>query len=328
MKSSTPPLERTGRSREPGHGPISAAPVLDGERESAIVTAQCRDRGTAAMTLLSLTDLVERIPNGAKIALPPDYSGCAMAAVIALTARPVRDLHIVAVPVVGFQGDILVGAGCVARIEAAGVTLGEHGLAPRFTAAIKAGEIEMWDATCPALHAGLQASEKGVPFMPLRGLIGSDLLRVRPEWKVIQNPVAESGVADPIVVLPAIKPDVTLFHAAKADRHGNVWIGVRRELMLMAHASKSTLVTVEEIVDGNLLDDPALAAGTIPSLYVSGIAIAKDGARPIGLAGLYDADHKALAAYAAAARSREGFEGWLAQAQGAARDAMPALAPA
>lgn len=271
------------------------------------------------MTPLTLAELVARIPNGAKIALAPDYSGCAMDAVLALARRPVRDLHIVAVPVVGFQGDILVGAGCVARIEAAGVTLGEHGLAPRFTAAIKAGEIEMWDATCPALHAGLQAAEKGVPFMPLRGVIGSDLLKIRPDWRVIQNPIAESGVADPIVVLPAIKPDVTLFHAAKADRAGNVWIGVRRELMLMAHAARQTLVTVEEIVEGNLLDDPAWAAGTIPSLYISGVAVVRNGSDPIGLPGVYGPNHKALAAYVAAARSADGFRRWLGEARVPAR---------
>ena len=161
-----------------------------------------------------------------------------MSAVRALMRRGVRDLHIVSVPQGGFQVDMLIGAGCVARVEAAAVTLGEYGLAPRFTAAIKAGEIEMWDATCPAIHAGLQAAEKGVPFMPLRGIVGSDLLRVRPDWKVIDNPLAESGTRDPIVILPAIRPDVTLFHALKADSQGNVWIGVQRELMTMAHASQ------------------------------------------------------------------------------------------
>ena len=182
--------------------------------------------------------LAARIPDGARIALPADYSGCAMSVVRALMRRGVRDLHIVSVPQGGFQVDMLIGAGCVARVEAAAVTLGEYGLAPRFTAAIKAGEIEMWDATCPAIHAGLQAAEKGVPFMPLRGIVGSDLLRVRPDWKVIDNPLAESGARDPIVILPAIRPDVTLFHALKADRQGNVWIGVQRELMTMAHASQ------------------------------------------------------------------------------------------
>ena len=236
--------------------------------------------------------LAARIPNGARIALPADYSGCAMSAVRELMRRGVRDLHIVSVPQGGFQVDMLIGAGCVARVEAAAVTLGEYGLAPRFTAAIKAGEIEMWDATCPAIHAGLQAAEKGVPFMPLRGIVGSDLLRVRPDWKVIDNPLAESGTRDPIVILPAIRPDVTLFHALKADSHGNVWIGVQRELMTMAHASKTTLVTVEHIEDGDFLRDPALAAGTIPALYVAAIAEAKNGAWPVGLDNAYRADAK------------------------------------
>ena len=268
---------------------------------------------TSAPPIVSVAALAARIPSAAKLVLPPDFSGCAMTAVLELMRRPVRDLHIVGAPVVGFQADQLIGAGCVARVESAAVTLSEHGLAPRFTAALKSGEIEMWDATCPAIHAGLQAAEKGVPFMPLRGLIGSDLLRVRPDWKVIDNPLAEPGMRDPIVVLPAIRPDVALFHAAKADAHGNVWIGIRRELMLMAHASKASLVTVEEIVDGNLLLDPALAPGTIPALYISALAVAPQGAAPVGLDNCYAPDRAALAAYAAAARNADGFRDWLAR---------------
>ena len=263
--------------------------------------------------ILSVEDLAARIPNGARIALPADYSGCAMSAVRALMRRGVRDLRIVSVPQGGFQVDMLIGAGCVARVEAAAVTLGEYGLAPRFTAAIKAGEIEMWDATCPAIHAGLQAAEKGVPFMPLRGIVGSDLLRVRPDWKVIDNPLAESGTRDPIVILPAIRPDVTLFHALKADRQGNVWIGVQRELMIMAHASRMTLVTVEQIEDSDFLCDPALAAGTIPALYVTAIAEEKNGAWPIGLDNAYRADAKALGDYTAAAATTDGFARWIGE---------------
>ena len=139
------------------------------------------------------------------------------------------------------------------------MSLGEFGPAPRFTAAVTSGTIRIKDATCPALHAAFQAAEKGVPFMPLRGLIGSDLLAHRPDWKVIDNPF---GNDDPIVLLPALKPDVALFHAPLADRDGNVWIGRDRELATMAHAAAKTVVTVEKLHDGNLLDDPLLAAGT------------------------------------------------------------------
>jgi glutaconate CoA-transferase subunit A len=276
---------------------------------------------TSTPDFVAIETLAARIPDGARIALPADYSGCAMAAVRALMRRGVRDLHIVSVPQGGFQVDMLIGAGCVARVEAAAVTLGEYGLAPRFTAAIKSGEIEMWDATCPAIHAGLQAAEKGVPFMPLRGIVGSDLLRVRPDWKAIDNPLAESGTRDPIVILPAIRPDVTLFHALKADSQGNVWVGVQRELVTMAHASKTTLVSVEQIEGGNFLRDPALAAGTIPALYVTAIAEAKNGAWPVGLDNAYSADAKALGEYTAAAATADGFVRWVAEKS---RDAVHA----
>ena len=149
----------------------------------------------------------------------------------------------------------------------------------------------MKDATCPALHAALQAAEKGVPFMPLRGLIGSDVLKYRADWKVIDNPF---GNDDPIVLLPAIKPDVALFHAPMADRVGNVWIGRQRELVTMAHAAEQTVVTVEKIHDGNLLDDPVLAAGTLPGFYVESVAVAERGAWPLPLPDHYAADAEHL----------------------------------
>jgi glutaconate CoA-transferase subunit A len=203
---------------------------------------------------------------------------------------------------------LLIGAGCIETLETSAVSLGEFGPAPRFTAAIKSGAIKMKDATCPALHAALQASEKGVPFMPLRGLIGSDVLKHRDDWKVIDSPFANDG---PIVLLPAIKPDVALIHAPMADRFGNVWIGRQRELATMAHAAHKTIATVEKIHDGNLLEDPMLAAGTLPGFYVETIAIAERGAWPLGLPDFYlsDADH--LAEYARMAATEEGFAEYL-----------------
>lgn len=252
----------------------------------------------------SLQDLVAVISDGDSVALAPDYSGCAMSAVREITGSGRRHLHLIGVPQMGFQADMLIGAGCVDVVETAAVTLGEFGLAPCFTRAVKAAEIEVLDATCPAIHAALQAAEKGIPFMPLRGMLGTDLLAVRKDWKLMDNPF---GNDDPIVLLPAIRPDVCLFHAAKADRHGNVWVGIRRELILAAHASRRTLVTVEEVVDGSLLEDPLLAAGTLPGLYVSAIARVERGAWPVGLAGSYEPDREQLTRYAAMAATADGF---------------------
>jgi glutaconate CoA-transferase subunit A len=260
--------------------------------------------------LASVDDLAQRVPDGASLALAPDYSGCALAVVRALIRRPARGLRLIGVPQLGLQVDLLIGAGCVLSVESAAVTLGEQGPAPRFVAAVKAGTIEVRDSTCPVLHAGLQAAEKGVPFLPLRGILGSDLVRHRPDWRVVDNPFADSA-SDPILLVPAIRPDVALFHALRADRAGNVWIGVRRELMLMAHAARTTLVTVEEITDDDLLADDGVAAGTIPALYVTAIALARRGAWPVGLRGAYPPDRAHLRRYAELAATAAGFARYL-----------------
>ena len=260
---------------------------------------------------IPLDDLAARIPDGALVALPPDNSLTPSALARALVRRGVRGLRLVGVPVSGYATDLLIGAGCVAELDTSAVTLGEAGGAPRFLAALAAGEIVLRDATCPAMHTRLQAAEKGVPFIPMRGVLGSDLLAHRPDWTVIDNPF--SPTKDPILLLPALAPDIGIFHAAMADDEGNVWVGRRRELATLAHASKRVLVTAERRVAGNLLADEKLAPGVISGTYVEAVALAPRGAWPIGLLDEYPTDAEHLLAYARAARTREGFAAYLAE---------------
>lgn len=262
-----------------------------------------------------LGGLAARIRRGMRLAMPVDYAGVSMAMTGPLIAQGEGDLDLVCVPTGGLQVDQLIGAGLVRSVETSAMSLGEAGGAPRFNAAVKAGTIRLRDATCPAIHAGLMAGQKGVPFVPIRGLLGSDVLRHRDDWRVIDNPFADGG--DPIVLVPAIRPDAAIFHAPMADRQGNVWIGRRRELAAMAYASAQTLVTVERIVD-DLLADEVLAAGTLPALYVTAVAEAPRGAWPYGLWGEYAPDSAELLRYAEAARTAEGFAAYMA------RDRVPA----
>ncbi len=264
------------------------------------------------MNPISLEALAAEVPDGAMLALPPDNSLPSVALAKALIRRGVRNLRLLGVPVSGFATDILIGAGCVASVQTSAVSLGEAGFAPRFSAALRAGTIKVIDATCPAIHTMLQAAEKGVPFMPLRGLIGSDILANRPDWKVVPNPFAQEG-EDPIVLLPALNPDFVCFHAAMADEEGNVWVGRRRECATIAHASKRALVTVERVVPGNFLEDERLASGAINATYISGIAIAERGARPVALLDEYGFDGAYISEYARMARSEEGFAAWCAR---------------
>ncbi|HVJ10610.1 MAG TPA: CoA-transferase, partial [Burkholderiales bacterium] len=162
-------------------------------------------------------DLASLIPDGALVAMPPDYSMPAMEVVRALIRRKAKRLRLLGVPILGLCADLLIGAGCVEEVESSAVSLGEAGLAPRFSDAIENGRLKMKDATCPAIHSALQAAEKGVPYMPVAGIAGSDLMKERKEWKAQGE----------VVLVPAIRPDVALFHARWADEAGNVWVGRR-----------------------------------------------------------------------------------------------------
>jgi glutaconate CoA-transferase subunit A len=181
------------------------------------------------------------------------------------------------------------------------VSLGEAGLAPRFTEAVEKGLLRVKDATCPAIHTALQAAEKGVPYMPIGGILGSDLVKARDDWKV----------HDGVLVVPALRPDVALFHARWADDAGNVWIGRRRELATAAHAAMKSFVTYEEHKRGDMLEDELLAPGVVSSVYVTATARAERGAWPLAMPGVYGADDLHVSQYAKAAKTREGFERYL-----------------
>ncbi|MEO1491929.1 MAG: CoA transferase [Pseudomonadota bacterium] len=259
---------------------------------------------------MTVEDIAAAVPDGALLGVPADYSGVPMAVTRKLISRNARDLRLYCLPLTTLQGDMLIGAGCVAEVEAAAVTLGEYGLAPCFSRAVQSGAIVMRDSTCPALHTQLQAVEKGVPFMPLRGLIGSDIAAHRPDWRMIDNPFEDSG--DPIVLLPARPLDVAIFHAPYADAEGNVFIGRQRELASLAYAAQEVYVTVEKIVDGNLFDSEATAAGAMAAFYFNGIAEAPNGAWPCGLTDVYPPDGEELRRYASAARTESGLAAYLA----------------
>ena len=261
----------------------------------------------------SAEELAARIPDGAKVAIGVDNTGVAMETTRAMIRRGVRDLHLVCVPVAGLQADLLIGAGCVSTLETSAITFGEYGVPYRFHDALKRGTLKMMDATCPAIYAAMEAGRKDIPFIPLRGLLGSDLVVHRPDWKTIDNPFApESDKPDPILLLPAIRPDVALIHAPYADRNGNIFIGRRRDFALMAQASRQgALITVEEVRDVDLMASEETAASVLPAIYVEATAVALRGAWPLGLPDVYDIDAAHFRRYGELARTADGFARYL-----------------
>jgi glutaconate CoA-transferase, subunit A len=148
----------------------------------------------------------------------------------------------------------------------------------------------------------------GVPFMPLRGVLGTDYLTVRPDFKILRNPYGD----DDIVVAPAITPDVAVFHAFRADRDGNVLISAEQDNWLLAQAARTVIVTVEEVVEsGNLLRNRL--DGVISSIHISAIVHAPLGAHPTPCLGYYGRDSDYNKRYIDLAANDDSFRQYLAE---------------
>ncbi len=149
------------------------------------------------------------------------------------------------------------------------------------------------------------AGAANLPFAVMRGYIGSDLPKVNPLLKTITCPFTGEVLA----AVPSLRPDVTVIHAQKADRRGNVlmWgiIGVQKEAAL---AAKRTIVTVEEIVDS--LDAPANAC-ILPHWALSAVCVEPGGAFPSYAQGYYDRDNRFYPAWDKIARNRDTFLAWM-----------------
>ncbi len=262
--------------------------------------------------IVGIDVLAAQVPDGASLSVQKgDERDVPMALAHALIRRGVRGLHVITLPTAaypasGMMVDLLIGAGCVASVETSGVSLHELGAAPRFTQAVKAGRLKVLDATCPAVYAALQAGAKGQPFAPLRGLLGSDLLRHRSDYRVIDNPYAPG---DAIVVVPALNADVAIFHAEMADAEGNVWIGRDRDRLLAAHAANRVLVTVDRIVPDSFFDDEMRAAGVIPASCIDAIAVVPGAGLPLTADGQLDLAE--VRRYQRAAQDDAGFDDYL-----------------
>lgn len=245
-----------------------------------------------------LPQLVELVPDGARVCLPKQYPFALLREVV---RQGRRDLDIVAAPTGNFGVDFLVAAGVVRSVEAGAIHLNEYGLARNFNRAWEAGEVTFIESTCPVIEMGLHAGSAGLTFTPVPGLIGSDILRDRPDFLVVPDPFEPA--AD-VVLAPAIAPDLALVHGLRADPHGNVVCSIYNDERLVAQAASVVLATVEEVREDALA---SLAADeqVIPSIYFDAIAVAPRGAHPLGAEGLYDPDHAALRAYVNASASAE-----------------------
>lgn len=152
----------------------------------------------------------------------------------------------------------------------------------------------------------IQAGSVGAPYIPVIGLVGTDLLKRRDDMKILPDPF---NPAVKTVVAKAYRPDFAIFHAQKADSQGNVSCGWHNDDILLAEAARHVIVTVEEVVDH--LEESEAKGSFLPGILVHTVVHAPFGAHPAGCPDYYEVDSEHMKRYAEQSISDEAFREYL-----------------
>jgi glutaconate CoA-transferase, subunit A len=261
--------------------------------------------------LMSMRDAVRRVvPDGATVAC-----GLAFEAAIpfAFTHEIIRQgrrrLSLVG-PISDMAFDQLVGAGCVAAIEAAWVGNVTTGAGHCFRRAVEAQQpraLAVREHTNYTIALALRAGASGVGYLPTRTALGSDIATNHDGFAVVACPFS----GDRHLAVRAIRPDVTVVHVQRADANGNAqaWgnVGVSAEAI---GAADRIVVVCEELVDTAVIEEqPNLTL--VPGRLVDAVVHEPGGTHPSPLLGYGDHDAAAYQAYGEASRTAAGFQRWL-----------------
>jgi glutaconate CoA-transferase, subunit A len=218
-----------------------------------------------------------------------------------------RDLHLVRMTP-DLIYDQMIGAGCARALTFSWGGNPGVGSLHRLRDAVENGwprPLEIHEHSHAGMAAAYTAGASHLPFAMLRGYRGTELPAVNPEIRSVTCPYTGEAMA----TVPALRPDVTIVHAQKADRKGNVLlrgiVGAQREAALAAH---TLLVTVEEVVDD--LDAP-MNALVLPHWVVTAVACVPGGAYPSYAHGYYARDNAFYLAWDEIARARASFTAWM-----------------
>jgi glutaconate CoA-transferase subunit A len=261
---------------------------------------------------MSMREAVARFaPDGTSICM-----GAALEALIPFAAghelirQRRRDLTLIG-PISDILFDQLIGAGCVRRVIAAWVGNVSAGLGYNYRRAVEQripAPLEVQDHSNLTIAFALQAAALGVPYLPTRSLLGTDLPRANPTFKEAADPW--SGA--PLLLVPAIAPDVAILHVQRADEegHAHVWgtLGVTRPA---AFAARQVILVAEEIRSRErILSDPGLVL--TPALKVAAVVHQPFGAFPSPVQGHYRRHHDFYHRFHDESRTVAGFQRWLA----------------
>jgi len=204
--------------------------------------------------------------------------------------------------------DILSGAYVVSRFELAFFAIEGIGLAPNIQRRIREGAIQIEDYTNLAMALRFLGGALGVPFMPLKSMLGTDMLAKKRFRRKKAEIIACPFTGEKVVLVPSVRPDFSIVHASRVDREGNVQIdGIKGEDVEGGRAGKKIIVLAEEIVDSEFIrSQPDQTA--IPNIYVTHVVECPWGSYPMMVYNYYDYDMEHVRMYYEQCKTEDGWQ--------------------
>jgi glutaconate CoA-transferase subunit A len=261
--------------------------------------------------LMTMSEAVARyVPDGSSVAISLALEPLIpFAAAHEIIRQQRRDLTLIG-PISDILFDQLIGAGCVERVTAAWAGNVSEGLGYCYRRATEKAiprAITVEEHSNFTIGLALLAASLGSPYIPTRSALGSDIPGHNTAFRLERSPLDGT----PLLLVPALRPDVTIVHVQRSDGDGNAHLwgnsGICEEAML---AAKDVILEAEEIVDREvILSDPNRVLG--PSFKVRAVVHEPWGAHPSAVQGYTNRDHLFYHEYHERTRSVESFQDWL-----------------
>jgi|TARA_B100000959_G_scaffold31211_1_gene29822 glutaconate CoA-transferase subunit A len=254
------------------------------------------------------------VPDGASIVLGAALENAIpFAATHELIRQGKCDLNVVA-PISDISTDMMIGTGCVAEVTGAWVGNVSGGMGHNFRRATEHGEphpIKVHDYSNFTIGMAFFAGAYGLPYVPVKSILGSDIIKSNPQIKLAENPFVDEP--DPVALVPALKPDVAFLVVQRADRAGNshIWgsTGLTQEASI---ASEKIIVLADEIVEPEVIaSDPSRVL--IPGFGVNAVCHIPAASHPSPLIGRWKRDNAFFHHYHQETREPDGFKRWVGE---------------
>lgn len=271
--------------------------------------------------ITSLAGAVSSISNGSHLSLSGfAITRCTMAFAREVIRQGLRGLTI-SQCVGAMDADLLVGAGAVERIIYGGGSLDRFGRLANINRGIENGSLCAEEYSSLSIAFRYLAGSLGLPFIPIRSLRGSDLLRqIRERTGRDVADVTDPFTGENWLALKPLQPDVAVIQVQAADEDGNAWIsGPKWDNLEQARAARRTILIAERILPGDAIREKAEQT-VIPGLLVSHVVELPFGAHPTSVYREYDYDAGQIKRYVEATKTPESFQAYLQETVFAVRD--------